>query len=1515
MKPVICCFILLILLHVNSHAQNYSLQVNTKGIGQVTLNPSGGVYSAGTVVTLTASTLLGSNFISWSGDANGNTISVDVTMNAAKTVNANFTNSPAIDFTKPVGFASINTGSTYPAFNSMVTGGQNAKDTFWVNGMSDFDALAWRLYYRNRAYKLGTSQNGVPKAPLVIVFKTGVYPEGVSASSAWGNSMLTIQEQGDLTIIGEPGVVLNFGLNVKRSWNILIRNLSFQDYYDDGVNIGEPETHHVWVDHCTFGHPVSRPVDSEHPDGGADVKGGASYVTISWCLFRNSWKTSLIGHSDNNAAEDNGKLKVTIFANHYFQTNSRNPRVRFGEVHVLNNLYNKVELYGIVAANNGKIVAEGNFFLNTDWPMYADRNLTDFKAVYGNNSDDVYTSKTGNLPASYLKEFNNAYDDAGLPVISAQLNAAMKNPSGRSVKFDELNAASAFVPSTYYTYTALNANDVRTIVPLYAGAGKVDFFNPIPNTPEIIANGSLTLFKQNIAKPSLAQPYSLGGNNLTAAVTVTPPVGFEISADGGITWKTNALPLQLTPVAGTLASTAMKVRLNSTTVGTYSGSIVHSSNGASNIQIPLSGNAFQFSQPAGTAAVVSTDGTGDFTSVQDAINAAPTSLTAPYIIFIKNGKYFEKITVPSNKPFIHLVGESVANVMLYYNAGASDPLPGGGTVGTQNSASFTVNATDFAAFNISFANSYGDGTQAVAVLVNNDRAVFQNCRFLGNQDTLYVKGAGTPKHYFKDCYVDGNVDFIFGSSIAVFDSSIVYAKTRTSTSTSYITAANTPAGQLYGFVFRNAKLPNNTGGTTYFLGRPWQNSIGASPFANNKTTFLNSILSEVVKPEGWTIWDAGTNTTLIDYSEYGSKFFAGNLINTAQRVAWSKQLTPTEANNYTNANMFGAWDPCAVSSVVCATQDRDIAIANFRLIPIANGTEFRWNISWAKAGINYALYRSANKNGDYLKLKEVEALTDTLVNFSLADTLPITGTAFYYYLVASKAGYASHISDTLKVSMEPLITINGTLQPFFQQVGSPGGSQTITVAGSNLTEPIVVNFPAPFEISTDGGTTWIKAPATGSFTPTNGSVNASLQVRLHSLAVGVFSGNMLFSSGGANSVQVALLGTASLPGGEVINLQSWPLTANANDDVNDRAAGVTASTPTFEKLFSSNGTQIASIPAYSLQFGQAFGASTNGDGTWSTAIGGPGGTLRRTHYQQFTITAKAGYRIVVDSLYATAAFYNTSSNTRLAVVFSKDGFVADSSDIYTIPGGFTSPITLANQTSGPTTVFPLAFAIPDGVLLQPGQTLTIRLYFSCGSSSAGRYAMLKTVRAKGKQFDISALPLQQLILTGTRHHNSASLQWKTSEESVLQYFGIERSNNGQQFETIAKATPKNTNGIHSYSFNDQQPLAAAFYRIKAVDKNGKMKWSNTVFLSSNPSAKNFTVVPNPTSGKLMILHNEARENSWLQVLTIDGKTLLNQKVDAGVSQTWIDISKLQTGMYFIKVTLNGITYQQKIMKQ
>lgn len=756
-------------------------------------------------------------------------------------------------------------------------------------------------------------------------------------------------------------------------------------------------------------------------------------------------------------------------------------------------------------------------------------------------------------------------------------------------------------------------------------------------------------------------------------------------------------------------------------------------NGYSNLENYLNGLVAENSgEHSDYDLIVAADGSGDFRSVQSAIDAAPAGRTQPFSIFIKNGKYREKIAVPVTKPFIQLIGESVANTVLYYDDYAAKPLDGGGNLGTQNSASFSISATDFSAFNITFANTYGNGSQAVAVLVNNDRAVFKNCRFLGNQDTLYPKGPGTPRHYFRDCYIDGNVDFIFGSSVALFDSCVIYAKSRSNTNSSYIVAPNTPPGQPYGYVFKDNQLPENTGLTTYFLSRPWQNTSDRDPRAHNKTVFLNAVMSRSIKPEGWSVWNPTTDTDLIYYGEYNSHFWDGTPLDVSQRVPWSFQLSAAEAAGYTRENLFGNWDPCTLYPQACTSQAREIAIANFAAIKGDTSSHLSWNISWSIPGIRYELYRSIKVDGDYEKLTEVQAVSDTLFNFSIEDELPPAGSVYYYYLIGSKPGLAPHISDTLSVSRIPAIR-TGQLQPFLQNVGTPSNLQNVLIAGENLLAEVVITPPVPFEVSADGGITWLTHENPLHLSPSGSDLPAfNLSVRLNAAEIGSYSDTIHLSTldGPGHFIPVQGI-TTDLSAVQSETLHYWPFSVDGNDDATGRSPGVLPSTPTFTKLYLSNGVQVPDIPAYSEKYGQAFGATENGDGTWSSSKGGPGGTLQRTYYEAFTVTAKPGYQVRVDSLYLTAAFYNTSSNTRLAVVYSRSGFTADSTDVLSIPGGFENPITLANQTGGPTDTYALAVAGLEGITLEAEEKLSLRFYFSCSSSSAGRYAMLKNIRLTG----------------------------------------------------------------------------------------------------------------------------------------------------------------------------------------
>ena len=804
--------------------------------------------------------------------------------------------------------------------------------------------------------------------------------------------------------------------------------------------------------------------------------------------------------------------------------------------------------------------------------------------------------------------------------------------------------------------------------------------------------------------------------------------------------------------------------------------------------------------------MVALDGSGNFTSIQAAINAAPTGRTTPYVIYIKNGKYKEKVTIPSNKPYIHLIGESVANTTIIWDDYSGKPMPGGGTYGTSNSATVTVNAPDFFASGITFENAtgyLGDGPQALAINVNADRCAFLNCRFVGGQDTVLTNGDGR-RNYFKDCYIDGNTDFIFGAAIAVFDNCVIFPRDRVDgTRNGYVTATNTSATQAYGYVFRDCKITVNRGVTSYTLGRPWQNDANTVDKKHNKTVFLNTYMGSSIRPEGWSVWNDGTNTGIITYAEYKTRNFDGSLHDVSQRVSWSKQLTDAEAAAYyDNSNMFGTWDPCSLSPALCAANNSEIAVSNFRVKKGTSTTPsfISWNISWPIAGVKYELFRSSD-NVNFVKINEQTAANDINVNFTYSDALPAPGVVYTYYVKASKEGLAAHATEQMQVTTTPVITTTGTLNSFAQSKDTPSSTQVYVVSGMSLTQGITITPPAGYEVSANGGTNWFNNATPLVLAQTNSNVaNTTITVRLNASAAGTYAGNIVHSSTGAAAVNVAVTGTTSATASaESVVLQYWPLEAGNAESTEARSGGVTASIPSFKRLTISNGTAVPTVPAYSATRGQAFGASTNGDGSWGTGVGGPGGNLNRKHYEQFTITAADGYDVRVDSILLKSAFYNTSSNTKLAVVYSRSGFATDSSDVTggkglgvplvsTANGGFNTPVALANQTAGTTNAYAFAFAGAEGITLKAGETLSIRLYFSCGSTSNGRYAMLKDVKIKG-----AALPVVVPVVTLQRWPMAASNQ----DDATVRATGIQAS--APTFNNLYLSNGTTVAGVTAYS--------------------------------------------------------------------------------------------------------------------
>ena len=311
--------------------------------------------------------------------------------------------------------------------------------------------------------------------------------------------------------------------------------------------------------------------------------------------------------------------------------------------------------------------------------------------------------------------------------------------------------------------------------------------------------------------------------------------------------------------------------------------------------ITLAGYAQQKFKPVIT---VAQDGSGDYLTIQEAVNSVRDLGQQEVKILIKSGVYREKLVIPSWKEKISLVGESRETTIIT-NADYSGLTYGGNKYSTFNSYTVLVEGNDFKAQNLTIQNTAGRVGQAVALHIEGDRAIIQNCSILGNQDTLYT-ATTTSRQYYLNCYIEGTTDFIFGEATVVFQSCTIK-----SLSDSYITAAATSPEQKYGYVFFDCTLLASPDAKKVYLGRPWR------PFA--KTVFIRTNMGSHIVPEGWHHWPGDAmfpdkeKTTY--YAEYKSTGAGGA---SQQRIPWSKQIQEKELKSYTLQQIFSgsnSWLP------------------------------------------------------------------------------------------------------------------------------------------------------------------------------------------------------------------------------------------------------------------------------------------------------------------------------------------------------------------------------------------------------------------------------------------------------------------------------------------------------------------------------------------------------------------------------------------------------------------------------
>jgi pectinesterase len=325
--------------------------------------------------------------------------------------------------------------------------------------------------------------------------------------------------------------------------------------------------------------------------------------------------------------------------------------------------------------------------------------------------------------------------------------------------------------------------------------------------------------------------------------------------------------------------------------------------------------------------VVAADGSGQFKTVQEAVDSAPDGNVR---INIKPGEYRNLISISANGIELRGLGKTPEDVVLVYDNSAGTPGPDDRQLGTGRSGTMMLTGDDFYAENLTIANDFekrhersNQGSQAVALHVTGDRDVFRKVRFLGFQDTLYadsklchtpaadggtshpneqVRSSGAPichaaRQYYADCYVEGHVDFIFGDAKAVFDRCEIH--TMPHVMDTLTAQSRMRPEEDSGYVFRDCTVTGAEGSEDILLGRPWR--------AYSTVVFLNTDFKAPLDPAGWKEWNGALATS--DYAEFNSHGMAGDV---AKRIAPSKQLTAADVAKYATKTWFAGtdgWDP------------------------------------------------------------------------------------------------------------------------------------------------------------------------------------------------------------------------------------------------------------------------------------------------------------------------------------------------------------------------------------------------------------------------------------------------------------------------------------------------------------------------------------------------------------------------------------------------------------------------------
>ena len=743
--------------------------------------------------------------------------------------------------------------------------------------------------------------------------------------------------------------------------NIIIRNLALVG--PGSIDVGGADlltlsngSKHIWVDHCSF---------TDGMDGNFDINSRSDFITVSWCTFRYTDRaydhkaSNLIGSSER---PDQGvdKLNVT-FAYCIWGAGCevRMPVVRFGKVHLLNNLYECAGNYAdaVNARIDSEVLIEGNYFdkgvknifEGTDdaraWQFRGNVFREKFRPADRGTVEMPYAYSV--LPAAkvpaLLRKGAGPTLDLKAPAPSFDFTIHLMGDSTMADK-----DISGLNPERGWGMVFENFLDSRVRVINYAKNGR--------SCKTAIAEGIWDRVKANI-RPGDYLFIEFGHNDQKPKGKGYAPAWTEwqdyLRLFINTARELGATPVLLTPVARRHFYNNV---LDETTHGEYPASMRAVARETGTTLIDMEQATIQWLKEAGDLAsrpyfmwiepgvcpakpqgiqdnthstplgarrncdivcdsirvklpeiakhlvhwdaVVDQQGRGDYLTVQAAIDAAPDALhDGQYTILIKPGVYRERVIIPWNKRHLLLKGLDAMNTVIVYGNYAAKPWGSApGTVGTSGSATMFVHAEDVTLEDLTVENDAGRVGQAVALFTNGDRFTARRCRFLGNQDTLYTFGKyGEDGQHIRNAFFDC---YIEGTTDFIFGSSTAWFERCEirSKADSYVTAASTLEGQPYGYVFRDCRLTADPDVEKVYLGRPWR------PYA--QTVFLHCELGAHIRPEGWHNWGSTDKEKTAYYAEYDCY---GPGADTAARVGWAHRLSSAEAARYSWDAVMAGW--------------------------------------------------------------------------------------------------------------------------------------------------------------------------------------------------------------------------------------------------------------------------------------------------------------------------------------------------------------------------------------------------------------------------------------------------------------------------------------------------------------------------------------------------------------------------------------------------------------------------------